>query len=354
MRFFNLANSRWFYIGVPVLCTLFGLLAAASSFIAGAVNNTYHPVFPTQNLLLGMKIYVGLACAGVVSLISIAIIKFGFRSTRRASILAVTLGLWMLGAIWLVLTSVPSDDTYQRTFEGHRFVIPWSRVTGEMTSRGNPLRRWDTVKVIGFRYCAKPFDAAEGRSACDRVGSFLAGTKNLTGNGYLSNNWRDVDGRNLRMHLEKQHLEREMPNAPTLSTSSSSSTSTGSSSTSGGSSDKPWEIIDAIKQADIGGMIAFQAASNYPREDAIYLFSKAEPSDITVHHAECRRGIRNGRLEDPEFICTHFVREGRKAWLLDLRLAESARSLERLAQLKSQLDRYRISSSPANAKLQRP
>jgi len=242
---------------------------------------------------------------------------------------------------------VPGEAAYKRTFEGQRFEIPWDRVTGEMTSRGNPLGRWDAVEMIGFRYCAKPFNATHIGSDCERHASFLTGGENLTGSGYLRNASLDPDGRGLRAHLVRQQRERETSGALT---SRSSSLSSASSSTSGGPSDGPWERIEADRQADIGGMMAFRRFADFPSEEAIYLFSKAEPSDTKGNHAECRRGIRNGEVRDPEFVCTHFVRDGQKAWLFDLRLNETERASERLAQLKSQLDRYRSNSSPAKGK----
>lgn len=341
----KILGSRWFYIGVPALCVLLGLFGAAGSLIGGAVNNTYHPVIPTTGLLFAMKVYAGLAIAGLTSLIFMATAKFAFRSPRRASILAFALGVWLMGVALLALTSVPGEDAYKRTFEGQRFEIPWNRVTGEMTCRGNPLGRWDAVEMIGFRYCAKPFNATHIGLDCDRIASFLAGGENLAGSGYLSNGSLDPDGRGLRAHLLKQQLERETPGALAAGSSTSSSPST-----SGGSPDSPWEQIEADRQADIGGMIAFKKLAIFPSDEAIYLFSKAAPSDTSGHHAECQRGIRNGEVEDQEFVCTHFVRAGQKAWLFDLRLNETERASERLALLKSQLGRYRSNSSPGKGR----
>lgn len=350
VKLWKIAGSRWFYIGVPTLCILLGLFGAAASLIGGAVNNTYHPVVPSSGSLFAMKVYAGLAIAGLASLILMATAKFAFRCPRRASIFAVALGFWSVGVAWLALTSVPGEDAYKRTFEGQRFEIPWDRVTGEMTSRGNPLGRWDAVETIGFRYCAKPFNATHIASDCDRPASFLAGTENLTGNGYLRHGSLDPDGRGLRAYLVRQQPERETPGVLMLRSSTSSSAS---SSTSGGSSDRPWEQIEANRQADIGGMMAFKRVANFPSGEAIYLFSNAEPSDVRGHHAECRRGIRNGEVEDQEFVCTHFVRDRQRAWLFDLRLNETARASERLAELRSQLGSYRVNSFPAEGGLKR-
>lgn len=347
VKLWKIAGSRWFYIGVPTLCIFLGLFGAAGSLIGGAVSNTYHPVVPSTGPLFAMKAYAGLAIAGLASLILMATAKFAFRSPRRAVILAAALGFWFVGVAWLALTSVPGEDAYKRTFEGQRFEIPWDRVTGEMTSRGNPLGRWDAVEMIGFRYCAKPFNATHIGSDCERHASFLTGGESLTGSGYPRNASLDPDGRGLRAHLVRQQRERETSGALT---SRSSNSSSASSSTSGGPSDGPWERIEADRQADVGGMIAFKRLADFPSEESIYLFSKAEPSDTKGHHAECRRGIRNGEVRDPEFVCTHFVRDGQKAWLFDLRLNETERASERLAQLKSQLGRYRRSSSPAKGK----
>jgi ABC-type Fe3+ transport system permease subunit len=76
----TLLGSRWFYIGLPVLNIVIGLVMSFDALVAAAINGTYHPVASANRTAFIGSVFLALAAAGAASFLAIAIARFVFRS----------------------------------------------------------------------------------------------------------------------------------------------------------------------------------------------------------------------------------------------------------------------------------
>jgi uncharacterized membrane protein YgcG len=337
VRLRSIAASRWLYVGLPVAMIFIGLFVTVSATIGAAIDNTYHAVVPTEGLFLYAKLFAGLSTAGFFSLLLVALAKYVFRSSHRASMI----GLCLIGCcIWwgyLAFTFLPGEDAFRRTFDGKRYSIAWHLVPGELTSSNNPRHRWDEISSIGFFYCVDPFSPVSNTRHCRR-GTFLVGRQGVNAH-ELHASYDDPEGLNLLAHLQA----RKVNSAGKSTESSSSTSSTGSSSTSSGGSSKSWEGVEVNPIPKVGGMIAYESADRFPSEREVYLFELYTPASAHFHRAICRPSIRNGAVVDENLYCTHYFRDGNNAWILELPIKDTQNAPIFLKTLRLQLEKFRTS-----------
>jgi hypothetical protein len=338
----RIGQSRWFYVGMPLLA-LAGSLVSLFMLVMAGVGAHYHPIPPSQWITTYAGISFGLGMASILALLLMAIAKYGFASPRRASFVLMALLGWVGWSVYLLATAPPEDAAYHRVFDGQRYSMPWNRLPGDLTASGNSTQRWEEVSRIGFTYCAKPFDVDAGNNIRCDVGTFLAGQRGVTAYP-LHNQQDDPEGLQLLAHL--QRLQQGSGNAAAPSLAGGSSTSASGSSTSSGGPAPSWGHIRGTQIADIAGMLAFES-SGLPSQRAIYLFSRDAPDAQRFHRAVCRPGIRNGQVVDPALMCQHYIRAGERAWTFALPISETAQARARLAQLQRQLVRFRSQSAVA-------
>jgi hypothetical protein len=326
--FQKLVGSRWFYLGVPIIAFCFSLFALFGLVVAGAVDAHYHAVVPKNWIATYMWVILGLAAASLVSLLTMVIAKFVFKSALRTSLLAYVMLCWAAGAGYIVAVSPADETAYHRIFEEQKYSIPWNRVPGELTSTGNPTEKWSAVKNIGYRYCAEPFETKPESLISCKIGTFLAGARGVDSHP-LYNDPNDPEGLKLYEHLKLLNTDPDY-----LSGANSSS------STSSGNTSVMWDDVRAHIIADVGGMDAFEK-TGFPNEHKVYLFAKKTANAELLHRAECEPEIHNGQVTDRALMCQHYYRLGERAWTFTLPMAETKSAVRRLEQLKRQLAKYR-------------
>jgi hypothetical protein len=341
-------GSRWFYLGVPLLCIAAGLISAFNFVIAGAINETYFPVVPNNRSLVLINLSLGLAGAGLATLLAIAVLRFGLKSRQRSIVVVLSLIAWGTGAAVYESTAPRDPPTYQRIYRGTGYSIPWGRVPGNLTGRNNSRVTWSSINEIGLRYCVSPFDAQALSTSC-KYGQFMIGNVATVGlsSGEVSRD--DPDARKLLERLLQPDAAPPPQNSSgggTVSTSSTGSSSTSSSgdtvsTSSGGSVDGTYGRVVTKRIGDIAGMMAFESEPTYPSDRKIYLFAPVLDAD-RVHYAICTPDIENGQVVSPSMICTHYERSGALVRVSNLLLDDTPAYRSRMQMLDTELIKFRV------------
>ncbi len=265
-----------------------------------SVGDHYHPIGPSHNLDESLiKLCGGLTIISLLIALAFIVQKYRYKSIKVKKILFISSIILLAWIFYLFISYKPDTSKYDRTYAGQKYSIPWNKVSGTLTMRGNSLTQWSEIKSIGFYYCHK--QSNDVQNECHEVATKKAKDE------------VDFASWDARHNSNKE----------------------------------PISLLENLKSAeaqttdiliDMSDILVFRNLENN-NDNEYYLFDK-NSNETNYHWAFCREKNYNAVKIKGKYYCQHYIRQGDDAWAFELRMNQSKNYKKHLDKIKDQLKSY--------------